>query len=219
MAAPLLVEPGAAVGAEHVGCRPRAGGNLEDVAEQRRLLRAAGRLARARVTGPERADATAVVVRTLLDLPEVAAAERVLLTAAVGDELDLVDLRVALLASGTTVALPVTDGSDLLPVDWRDEVPLRPGWRDVPEPVGAPSDQRPDVVLVPALVLDRRGGRLGYGGGHFDRYLAGAGRGATTVGAVFHDQLVDEVPLLPHDVVLDVVVTERGVWRDSHGRG
>ena len=192
---------------------------MEDVAEQRRLLRAAGRLARARVTGAERTAATTAVTRLLLDLPELAGADRVLLTAAVGDELDLVDLRAALLRAGTTVALPVTHGSDLLPVDWRDEVPLRPGWRDVPEPAGEPSGQRPDVVVVPALVLDRRGGRLGYGGGHFDRYLAGAGRGATTVGAVFHDQLVDEVPLLPHDVVLDVVVTDQGVWRGGHGRG
>lgn len=193
--------------------------DADDAVEQRRLLRAAGRLARSRVTGEARSAATARVVATLLDLPELDGAERVLLTAAVGDELDLTALRDALLATGTVVMLPVVDGDGLVTVDWDPDTPLRPGWRGVAEPAGAPSAAPPDVVVVPALVLDPRGGRLGYGGGHFDRYLAGAGRRATTIGVVFHDQLVPEVPLLPHDVVLDVVVTEQGVWRDDHDSG
>ena len=192
---------------------------MDDVVEQRRVLRAAGRLARARVTGAARRAATAAVVGTLLGLPEIAAARRVLLTAAVGDELDLADLRTALRAEGTTVALPVTLGEELVAVDWDPAVPLRRGWRGVHEPVGTPVATAPDVVVLPALVLDRRGGRLGYGGGHFDRYLAGPGRRATSIGVAFHDQLVPAVPLLPHDVVLDVVVTERGVWRDDHAAG
>lgn len=184
-----------------------------DVSEQRRELRAAGRLARSRVTGAERVDATAAVVGRILLLPEVQRADRVLVTAAVSDELDLGGLRDQLLQHGTVVALPVVDGDDLVPVDLREDAELTPGWRDVPEPVGPPSPGPVDVVVVPALVLDRRGGRLGYGGGHFDRFLAGPAADATSIGAVFHDQLVTEVPLLDHDVRLDVVVTERGIWR------
>ncbi len=192
---------------------------MDDVTEQRRRLRAVGRLARARVTGHDRVDATRAVVAALLELPELATARRVLVTAAVGDELDLGDLRPALRARGVAVALPRVDRDDLLAVDWDPDVALQPGWRDVPEPIGGPTATPPDVVVVPALVLDRAGGRLGYGGGHFDRYLAGPARDATTVGAVFHDQLVERVPVLPHDVTLDVVVTERGVWRGGHEAG
>lgn len=184
-----------------------------DVTEQRRELRAAGRLARSRVTGAARVDATAAVVARILLLPEVQRAERVLVTAAVADELDLVGLRDQLRQRGTVVALPVVDEDDLVPVDLLQDAEIAPGWRDVPEPVGPPSPGPVDVVVVPALVLDRRGGRLGYGGGHFDRFLAGPGADATSIGAVFHDQLVTDVPLLDHDVRLDVVVTERGVWR------
>lgn len=184
-----------------------------EVAEQRQQLRAAGRLARSRVTGSARVDATAAIVSRVLLLPEVEQARRVLLTAAVGDELDLVGLRHQLLRRGTTVALPVVDGDHLVAVDLADGAELTPGWRDVPEPVGPPAEGPVDVVVVPALALDRRGGRLGYGGGHFDRFLAGAAAGASSIGAVFHDQLVTDVPLLDHDVRLDVVVTERGVWR------
>lgn len=186
---------------------------MEPVAERRRSLRAAGRLARSRVTGRARADATAAVVARLLELPEVRRARRVLVTAAVGDELDLVGLRRRLLDRGTVVALPVVDGDELVPVDLVPGAALAPGWRDVPEPVGPPSDGPVDAVVVPALVLDRNGGRLGYGGGHFDRFLAGPAAGAATIGAVFHQQLVTGVPTLPHDVALDVVVTDRGVWR------
>lgn len=186
---------------------------MEPVAERRRSLRAAGRLARSRVVGTARVDATAAVVAHLLHLPEVRRARRVLVTAAVGDELDLVGLRGRLLDDGTTVALPVVDGDDLVPVDLAPGTELVPGWGEVPEPVGPPSDGPVDVVVVPALVLDRNGGRLGYGGGHFDRFLAGPGAAATAVGAVFHEQLVPRVPTLPHDVALDVVVTDRGVWR------
>ena len=184
-----------------------------DVTERRRELRAAGRLARSRVADADRVDATAAIVGRILLLPEVERAERVLVTAAVGDELDLVGLRERLLDRGTTVALPVVDGDALLPVDLTPDADLMAGWRDVPEPVGPPSDGPIDVVVVPALVLDRHGGRLGYGGGHFDRFLAGPAADATTVGAVFHAQLVTEVPQLQHDVRLDVVVTECGVWR------
>lgn len=186
---------------------------MSEVEERRHRLRAAGRLARSRVTGTDRADATAAIIGRLLLLPEVEQAERVLVTAAVGDELDLAGLRERLVARGTAVALPVVDGDDLIVVDLRPDTELAAGWRDVPEPVGPPSPGPVDVVMVPALVLDRRGGRLGYGGGHFDRFLAGPASGATSVGAVFHAQLVEEVPTLPHDVTLDVVVTDQGVWR------
>lgn len=184
-----------------------------DLSEQRRSLRAAGRLARSRLTGSDRTDATAAIVARLLALPEVAAAGRVLVTAAVGDELDLRDLRARLSADGTRVALPVVDGPDLVAVDVTAGSRLVPGWQGVPEPRGRTPSGRVDVAVVPALALDRHGRRLGYGGGHFDRWLSGAGRGATTVGAVFHAQLVEAVPTHDHDVDLDVVVTDQGTWR------
>jgi 5-formyltetrahydrofolate cyclo-ligase len=192
---------------------------VDEVAEQRRAQRAAGRRARARITGPRRTAATRAVVGNLLALPEVAGAARVLLTVAVGTELDLAGLRTALLARGTTVALPVVVGDGLVAVDVGDSTPLQPGWRGVPEPLGPPSSGPPDVVVVPALALDRRGGRLGYGGGHFDRFLAGPAHGAVAIGAVFDDQLVARVPVQPHDVHVDVVVTEHGSWRDGRPVG
>jgi 5-formyltetrahydrofolate cyclo-ligase len=186
---------------------------VEHVEQERRELRAHGRLARSRIGAAHRSAATTAITERLLGLPELVAADHVLLTAAVGVELDLAELRTALRTRGVVVCLPVVDGDDLLAVDLVAGAELRPGWQGVIEPVGPPTDEVIDVVVLPALSLDRRGGRLGYGGGHFDRFLAGRAAGAATIGAVFDTQLVDVVPTLPHDVVLDVIVTERGVWR------
>ncbi len=182
-------------------------------AATRRALRAAGRAARAALSEQARSDATTAVVAQLAALPELADARRVLLTVAIGDELDLAGLQPALRARGTVVLLPVTRGPELLLAEHPADGVLVPGWQGVAEPAGPTTTDPPDVVLVPALAVDRAGARLGYGGGHFDRLLAGPARDALVVGVVFACQLVEEVPTEPHDVPLDVVVTEAGVLR------
>lgn len=185
----------------------------EQRARRRHALRAAGRDARAALTPEARRQATTAVVEQLAALPELAAARRVLLTSAVGDELDLAGLHPLLRARGTVVCLPVTRGPDLLVAEHPADGVLLPGWQGVAEPGGPTTTETLDVVVAPALAVDRTGARLGYGGGHFDRFLAGPGRGAVVVGAVFACQLVDELPSEPHDVPLDVIVTETGVHR------
>ncbi|HTL75696.1 MAG TPA: 5-formyltetrahydrofolate cyclo-ligase, partial [Casimicrobiaceae bacterium] len=66
-----------------------------------------------------------------------------------------------------------------------------------------------DWVLVPGVAFDARGGRLGYGGGFYDRLLPGAAGSAPRVAGAFEMQIVDAVPTAPHDVGVDAVVTER----------
>lgn len=199
-------------GGDHRAARA-AGGDHRAAA--RAAGREAGRRARASLGTAERDAATTSIVARLAALAEIGTASRVLLTRAVGDELDLRALEEHLRSVGTVVALPVVDGDHLRAVDVVAGSAVRPGWRGVPEPVGPTVVGPIDVVVVPALALDRRGERLGYGGGHFDRFLAGPAATATTVGAVFGVQLVEEVPTAPHDVRLDVVVTEEGEWRDG----
>ncbi len=69
----------------------------------------------------------------------------------------------------------------------------------------------PDVVIVPGLAFTREGQRLGQGGGWYDRFLIGVRGDCETVGVCFHEQLVDELPTLPHDVAVDRVVTDTGL--------
>jgi 5-formyltetrahydrofolate cyclo-ligase len=68
--------------------------------------------------------------------------------------------------------------------------------------------KRSSVVLVPGSAFDRQGNRLGWGGGHYDRWLSGPGKGLPTVGLAFHEQLVDHIPAASHDVPMDWVLTD-----------
>ena len=79
------------------------------------------------------------------------------------------------------------------------------------EPV--PSARRPvpmrelDLVLVPGIVFDRRGHRLGHGHGYFDRFLARVPKATPTVGLAFRFQLLDRLPTAPHDLAVSRVLT------------
>jgi 5-formyltetrahydrofolate cyclo-ligase len=67
-----------------------------------------------------------------------------------------------------------------------------------------------DVVVVPAVAFDRRGYRVGYGGGYYDRFLPDVPR-AATIGAAFAAQIVPEIPAGPHDIPVGTIVTEAEV--------
>ena len=75
-----------------------------------------------------------------------------------------------------------------------------------------------DFVFVPGVAFDARGGRLGYGKAYYDRLLAAstqAGGSPTLVAGAFAVQVVDEVPMEPHDVRIPLIVTEHGPLPDS----
>lgn len=71
------------------------------------------------------------------------------------------------------------------------------------------------AILVPGLAFDRRGGRLGRGGGFYDRYLErlGSARAPTLIGVCFEAQVTDRVPMESHDRTVDLVVTERSLLK------
>jgi 5-formyltetrahydrofolate cyclo-ligase len=88
----------------------------------------------------------------------------------------------------------------------------------LPEDAPPPDPASVDVVLVPATALTPHGDRLGQGGGWYDRFLADVDPGCTKIGVCFDAQLVEELPTEPHDVRLDVVVTELGAHRTDGRR-
>ena len=67
-----------------------------------------------------------------------------------------------------------------------------------------------ELVVVPALAVDRRGNRLGRGAGFYDRALAGS-RPATVVAVIYDDELLDTVPAEAHDVPVHAVLTPAGL--------
>jgi 5-formyltetrahydrofolate cyclo-ligase len=77
---------------------------------------------------------------------------------------------------------------------------------------------RVGFALTPGVAFDRRARRLGYGGGFYDRLLAGGlPEGTPLVSGAFEVQIVDEVPTDPHDASVDFVITEKEVYARDGG--
>ena len=168
------------------------------------------RLLAARASTAGAGAASAAVRRRLGALPDLVAARTVVGYAAQGTELSIDATLEALLATGVTVCVPWVDGPllGLGAITGLDE--LAPGWRGLREPAVPRRPVRPhavDAVIAPGVGFDLHGNRLGYGGGHFDRLLARLRRGVPVIGVAFDEQVVDRLPVAPHDRPVDLVVT------------
>jgi 5-formyltetrahydrofolate cyclo-ligase len=123
-------------------------------------------------------------------------------------------------AEGKRIAVPLCNPEmrELIPCRIDGFGDLESGHYGIREP--KPGFIRPlekkeiDVVLVPAVAFDRRGARVGYGGGYYDRFLPGVPQ-AARVGVAFACQIVQEIPADPYDVTVDAIVTETEIHRSS----
>jgi 5-formyltetrahydrofolate cyclo-ligase len=131
-------------------------------------------------------------------------------------------LLAGLQAHGFATALPAAAArsTPLVFRLWRTGEPLIRGPLGAPEPTEAAAAVDPDLLFVPLSAFDRRGHRLGYGAGHYDRALKllRAGGPIRAVGVAYAASEVDRIPDEPHDERLDFILTERE-WIDARGRG
>jgi 5,10-methenyltetrahydrofolate synthetase len=192
-----------------------SGVETEDLAATKTALRRAMGQRLAEMSETERQRADAALAEKVLALPEVAAARRVFTCLSFGHEADTWGLVERLLESGRQVYVPRTEAAERRLHVHPYPCPLRTLSFGLRQPTaGAPEvppeevDATLDVALVLGLAFDRRGYRLGYGAGYFDRFLAN--RPFPTVGLAYACQLVDELPVEEHDVPMRRVVSEEG---------
>ncbi|MEX1163987.1 MAG: 5-formyltetrahydrofolate cyclo-ligase [Nitriliruptor sp.] len=193
-----------------------AGGGTEvaDVRDRKVSLRRATRRAREELTELERASASSGAVSRLRQLRQLRRARVVAVYAGHGSELDLTDLVAWLRGRGATTALPRVLDERLTLVATTEATPLGLGYRGITEPAGRPIHlSAVDVVVLPGLAFDPLGGRLGQGGGHYDRLLADLPDEVVRIGVCFACQLVPRVPREAHDAAVDTVVTDRATYR------
>lgn len=135
----------------------------------------------------------------------------------VRSEIDTRPLLHRLANEGWITCLPVVVGEGL-PLKFRtwlhgDEMVM--GVMSIHIPHERAVEVEPDVLIVPMLAFDRKGYRLGYGGGFYDRTLdkLRAKKKVIAIGAAYAAQEVDHVPHADHDQPLDYVMTERGMFQ------
>lgn len=152
-----------------------------------------------------------------LSLPQVAQAKTLLLYWGMGSEPDTSRLFPSLVAMGKALCLPrCLPGHQMEVRLVTEERPLVPHFYGMLEPgldCLLVTPEQIDLVLVPGLAFDRQGGRLGRGGGYYDRWLASC-QGMTV--ALCRDiTLVDRLPMQEHDRRVDLIVTETGLYGPS----
>lgn len=166
-----------------------------------------------------RADFGLRITRRLGQHPALEQAGCVLAYLSFGNEFDTGALLDALRARGVRLVLPrvnrYTRALDLHLVQDID-ADTRPGVWGIrePDPGRCAVAHHPaiDAVLAPGVAFTRRGDRLGYGGGFYDRLLGGWPSRPPVIAAAFDAQIVDALPVQTNDVPVDVVVTESGVF-------
>jgi len=186
--------------------------DAEELAAAKAALRTRMRHHRAALAARDRASETAATTAALGEWWRARGSPSVASYAAMGSELDCTTFHQALWADGHAVVLPrVVDAeSDHPGLAWhavRCAEDLALGWRGILEPLPArcPEVALLDVaaVVVPGLAFDRAGNRLGQGAGFYDRALAAS---LVCIGVGYTCQLVDRVPIAPHDRRMDQLV-------------
>jgi 5-formyltetrahydrofolate cyclo-ligase len=187
---------------------------LADKTEQRREA-----LARRDAIEPaQRAAASRLIAGRLTDLPELRQAKVICCFVSFRTEVDTRPVIDWAHDHGREIVAPRITGPRTMEAascpDPDDD--LVPGRWDIPEPRPSLPPCHPetiDAMLVPGAAFDERGSRIGYGGGFYDTFMRLLRPGVPRIGLAFEAQLLPRVATEPHDLPVDVVVTERRVIR------
>ncbi len=185
------------------------------MAEEKAVLRAEIRARMAALNEEARRASDAALFTRFLALPEVERAEIIFLYLGMGAEPDTARLMESLRALGKKVALPrILPGRGMeARLVYSDTVLVRHpyGMLEPGEDCPLVGKDAIGLVLVPGLAFDPSGGRLGQGGGFYDRWLADyAGCTAALCRTAL---LLPQVPRAPHDRGVELVLTEHGLYR------
>lgn len=189
------------------------------ISEAKQAQRAKGKAARRALSPARRAEASARICEQIAALRSFRAAQRILLYAAFGAEVDLAALAEEAARQGKQIAYPVC-GEDFR-LTAAVPAPAN-GWEvgayGIRTPILARAEICPpetlDLILVPCTAFDAACRRVGMGKGYYDRYLPGC-RNAVALGVAFEAQRVPEAAADEQDWRLDGFVTERKVYRGT----
>ena len=184
-------------------------------------LRRQAQLARQRLSPVEKDELSRRIVARVLSLPQYAYATTVLWFMGVRNEVRTKQVVAAELSSGgKRVAIPWCEGeslqlfhlqaiSDLVRGAYGILEP-RPDLRQLASRRVSPGEI--EVTVVPGVAFDQQGNRLGHGAGYYDRLLAELSASACLIGVAYECQMLEAIPHEPHDIGMDLVVTEAEIY-------
>ena len=191
--------------------------------DERQRLRKEILGARDLMSASERLEKSHSAMENFWSLPEMKHWSTLFIYVNFRSELETMELIHRCLSQGKRVAVPLVDAStvSMIPLLITDpEKDLVPGYYDIPEPDPRKSSRvaarEIDAAVIPGSVFDVHGGRLGYGGGYYDRFLVNDAPQARRIGLAFEMQVVEEVPVQPHDQPLDILITEKRIVSPTH---
>lgn len=159
----------------------------------------------------------AAITESLSCLDLFKKADSILTYASFRSEVDTMQCMKNVLASGKRLILPVVDSKNkiLRLYETKDLSELQPGYMGIPEPgitEGREINLKDiDLVIIPGTGFDPQGNRLGYGGGYYDMLLSNAEKHISTIALAFEEQITEQIPAEPHDIKMDIIITDKRV--------
>ncbi len=198
--------------------------------EQKKTMRTAYLEKRNRMQPERRAEASKKISEWVFASKRFKTAKTIFVYASYKSEVETREMIQGALRMGKRVAVPKVDGENMdfyEITSWED---LFPGFQGILEPQTfgkepvIPADS--DVMLLPGAVFDRKGGRIGYGGGYYDRYLERIsdtyGHKPYLIALAFACQICPgKIPAEAHDKKMDCILTDRRVImpkKEKHGK-
>lgn len=179
--------------------------------QSRQILREQMAYLRAKMSARQVEEYSLLITDKLLELQPIIKASRIMVFASIDNEVNLRMFMDRRMNQGSAILLPrVEKGGHLAAVEFQDWQHTKQSSFGIMEPLGSSADPHEiDVVIVPGLVFDGHGYRLGYGKGYYDRFLKLLPRSSFICGVCYDFQVVDDV--FPHsgDFPMHWIVTEK----------
>ena len=169
-------------------------------------IRRAAKSAVKALTAQQKADKSTLILSRIASSESIKSAKTVALYASLSDEVQSFEL-IELLSQTKRVVLPRVAGNDM---DFYPYTPssLKVGAFGIEEPQGSEpiSPDEIDVIVVPGVAFTTDGKRCGRGKGYYDKYLSRSGFRAIKIGVCYAEQLAENIPNEPHDIVMDYMI-------------
>jgi 5-formyltetrahydrofolate cyclo-ligase len=169
-------------------------------------IRRAAKSAVKALTAQQKADKSTLILSRIASSESIKSAKTVALYASLSDEVQSFEL-IELLSQTKRVVLPRVAGDDM---DFYPYTPssLKVGAFGIEEPQGSEpiSPDEIDVIVVPGVAFTTDGKRCGRGKGYYDKYLSRSGFRAIKIGVCYTEQLAEDIPNEPHDIVMDYMI-------------